>query len=55
MIAVGIVFTLAWRRAPAHPVLLMVVATTSIIVLDPITNWSPFGVYNPQPWHLPED
>ncbi|EHI11108.1 hypothetical protein KEK_19581 [Mycolicibacterium thermoresistibile ATCC 19527] len=22
---------------------------------DPIMNWSPFAVYNPELWHLPED
>ncbi len=55
MTAVVIVFVLAWRRRPGHPVLLMAIVTTLIIWLDPITNWAPYGVYNPQVWHLPED
>lgn len=49
------IFVLAWRRRPGHPVLLMAIVTTLMILLDPITNWAPFGVYNPQVWHLPED
>lgn len=50
-----VVFMIAWRRTPGHPVMLMAIVTTLMIWLDPITNWAPFGVYNPQVWHLPED
>src|SRR5262249_23893705 len=42
-----------WRRYPRHPVLLMVLATTGIVWLDPIMNWAPYAVYNPQLWHWP--
>ena len=39
----------------AHPVLLMGIVTTLIVWQDPIMNWSPYAVYNPQLWHWPED
>jgi len=45
----------AWRRRPAHPYLLMVLASTAIVWQDPIMNWAPYAVYNPQLWHFPED
>ncbi len=37
-----------------HPVLLMVLATTVLVWQDPIMNWAPYAVYNPQLWHWPE-
>ncbi len=46
---------IAWRRHPAHPYLLMILASTAIIWQDPIMNWAPYAVYNPQLWHLPTD
>jgi hypothetical protein len=49
------VFFWAWRRWPAHPVLLMTIVTTVIVWQDPIMNWAPYAVYNPQLWHWPED
>ena len=33
----------------------MVLASTAIVWQDPIMNWAPYAVYNPQLWHLPED
>lgn len=42
-----------WRRYPRHPVLLMVIAATAIVWLDPVMNWAPYAVYNPQLWHWP--
>jgi hypothetical protein len=48
-------FVWAWRRHPAHPYLLMVLASTMIVWQDPIMNWAPYAVYNPQLWHFPED
>jgi hypothetical protein len=47
-------FVVAWRRHPKHPILLMVVVTTTLIWQDPIMNWAPYAVYNPQLWHWPE-
>jgi hypothetical protein len=47
------VFFWAWRRWPAHPVLLMAIVTTIIVWQDPIMNWAPYAVYNPQLWHWP--
>jgi hypothetical protein len=44
-----------WRRHPAHPYVLMVLASTAIVWQDPIMNWAPYAVYNPQLWHFPED
>jgi len=45
----------AWRRRRAHPYVLMVLASTGIVWQDPIMNWAPYAVYNPQLWHFPED
>ena len=47
-------FVIGWRRHPGHPVLLMVLATTLLVWQDPIMNWAPYAVYNPQLWHWPE-
>jgi hypothetical protein len=33
----------------------MGIVTTLIVWQDPIMNWSPFAVYNPELWHWPED
>ena len=33
----------------------MGIVTTLIVWQDPIMNWSPYAVYNPQLWHWPED
>lgn len=54
MTAVTVVVIVQWRRRPRHPILLMVLATTSLLWLDPVTNWAPYGVYNPQLQHFPE-
>src|SRR6476469_10829784 len=48
-------YVFAWRRYGAHPVLLMGIICTLIVWQDPIMNWSPYAVYNPQLWHWPED
>jgi hypothetical protein len=53
MVVLVAAFVYFWRRYPRHPVLLMVVATTGIVWQDPIMNWAPFAVYNPQLWHWP--
>ena len=37
------------------PVLLMGIICTLIVWQDPIMNWSPYAVYNPQLLHWPED
>jgi Spirocyclase AveC-like len=49
------VLVLAWRRYPRHPVLLMAIVVTLLFWQDPIVNWAPYAVYNPQLWHFPED
>jgi Spirocyclase AveC-like len=54
MIVLVTVVVLAWRRHPRHPILLMVIATTVLVWQDPIMNWAPYAVYNPQLWHWPE-
>lgn len=54
MIALTTVVVVGWRRKPGNPVLLMVIATTLLIWQDPIMNWAPYAVYNPQLWHWPE-
>ena len=55
MLALVGLYVWAWRRHPAHPYLLMVAASTAIVWQDPIMNWAPYAVYNPQLWHFPED
>jgi Spirocyclase AveC-like len=55
MVVVITVFVVAWRRHPRHPVLLMAIVATLIVWQDPIMNWAPYAVYNPQLWHWPED
>jgi hypothetical protein len=55
LIVIAVVFTIAWRRQPASPVLLMAIVTTLIVWQDPIMNWAPYAVYDPQLWHFPED
>jgi hypothetical protein len=54
MVVLVTVVALAWRRHPRHPILLMVIATTVLVWQDPIMNWAPYAVYNPQLWHWPE-
>ncbi|MBH0778017.1 spirocyclase AveC family protein [Nocardia bovistercoris] len=44
-----------WRRHPGHPVLLMVIASSTLFVLDPYNNWAIGLVYNPRLWHFPRD
>jgi hypothetical protein len=36
-------------------ILLCAIACTGIVWQDPIMNWAPYAVYNPQLWHWPED
>ncbi|TDH57002.1 spirocyclase, AveC family [Mycobacterium eburneum] len=55
MVIIIAVYVVAWRRHPYHPALLMGIVTTLIVWQDPIMNWSPYAVYNPQLYHLPED
>jgi hypothetical protein len=55
MLALVALFVRGWRRYGPHPYLLMVLASTSIVWQDPIMNWAPYAVYNPQLWHFPED
>lgn len=55
MIGITVTYVIAWRRHPYHPVLLMGIVTTLIVWQDPIMNWAPFAVYNPELHHLPED
>jgi hypothetical protein len=54
MSLVVILFVVMWRRDPKHPVLLMALACTAIVWMDPIMNWAPYAVYNPLLWHWPE-
>jgi hypothetical protein len=54
MVALITVFIVMWRRHPRHPILLMVLAATALVWQDPIMNWAPYAVYNPQLWHWPE-
>jgi len=54
MVLLVTLFVVMWRRHPRHPILLMVIVTTVLIWQDPIMNWSPYAVYNPQLWHWPE-
>ena len=51
---VVVLFVVFWRRHPRHPILLCAIACEAILWLDPVMNWAPYAVYNPQLWHLPE-
>ncbi|WP_280269010.1 spirocyclase AveC family protein [Nocardia wallacei] len=44
-----------WRRHPGHPVILMVIASSTLLWLDPYNNWAIGLVYNPRLWHFPRD
>ena len=55
MLVATILLVVYWRRHPRHPFLLCGLATTAIVWMDPIMNWAPYAVYNPQLWHLPND
>ncbi|HXY28009.1 MAG TPA: spirocyclase AveC family protein, partial [Acidimicrobiales bacterium] len=54
MAVIAVVFVVMWRRHPKHPILLMAICCTAIVWQDPIMNWAPYAVYNPQLWHWPE-
>ncbi|WP_084270541.1 spirocyclase AveC family protein [Mycobacterium avium] len=53
LLVVGVAY--AWHRQPRRPVLLMVASATGIVWWDPLVNWAPYAVYNPELWHWPED
>jgi len=55
MVIIVAVCVWVWRRYPGHPYVLMTIAATGIVWQDPIMNWAPYAVYNPQLWHFPED
>ncbi len=54
VVALAVVFVVMWHRHPKHPVLLMVIATTAIVWMDPVMNWAPYAAYNPQLTHFSE-
>jgi hypothetical protein len=54
LLQMAVIVAVLWRRYPGHPYLLMTFATTLIVWQDPIMNWAPYAVYNPQLWHWPE-
>jgi len=54
MVLIVVVFAALWRRYPKHPILLMAICCTTLVWQDPIMNWAPYAVYNPQLWHWPE-
>ncbi len=54
MVLIVTVFAVMWRRHPKHPILLAAICCTAIVWQDPIMNWAPYAVYNPQLWHWPE-
>lgn len=55
MVTLFIACVVAWRRRPGNPIVMMTLASTAIVWQDPIMNWAPFAVYNPELWHWPED
>ena len=54
LMTLAAVIVVFWQRYPRHPVLLMVFAATALVWLDPVMNWAPYAVYNPQVTHWPE-
>ena len=55
LVLIVVTFVVAWRLRPRHPVLLMAIVCTTLVWQDPIMNWAPYAVYNPQLWHWPEN
>jgi hypothetical protein len=55
LVVCAIAFAFTWRKHPRHPNLLMLLAGTTLVCLDPPANWVSFVVYNPELWHYPED
>ena len=55
LIALVVIFVRGWRRNPGSPVMLMFLCTTLIVWQDPIMNWAPYAVYNPDLLHWPEN
>lgn len=56
LLAVTIIASvLVWRRHPGHPVVLMILAASTLFWWDPINNWAIGLVYNPTLWHFPRD
>ncbi|KKW64616.1 membrane protein [Mycolicibacterium elephantis] len=55
MAVIIVLWVVHWRRNPHNPTLLMALVTSLIVWQDPLMNWSPFAVYNPELAHLPED
>jgi len=54
LITLVAIIAVFWQRYPRHPLLLMAIAATALVWLDPVMNWAPFAVYNPQLTHWPE-
>lgn len=54
LVALVVVFIVGWRRNAGSPVMLMFLVTTLIVWQDPIMNWAPYAVYNPDLLHWPE-
>jgi hypothetical protein len=54
VVGLVVLFAVMWRLHPKHPILLMAVVCTTLVWQDPIMNWAPYAVYNPQLWHWPE-
>ena len=54
LITVVAVAAVLWQRYPKHPIFLMALAATALVWLDPVMNWAPYAVYNPQLTHWPE-
>lgn len=54
MIFIVLALLIGWLRSPGHPYVLMGIASTAIVWQDPMMNWAPYAVYNPELWHLPE-
>ena len=54
LISLVAIAAVMWQRYPKHPILLMAIAATALVWLDPVMNWAPYAVYNPQLTHWPE-
>ncbi|MCV7174068.1 spirocyclase AveC family protein [Mycobacterium manitobense] len=56
MMVVGVAaFAYSWQRHPKHPYLLMVLAGTVLVWLDPFANWVSYSAFSPDLWHYPVD
>jgi hypothetical protein len=46
---------ISWKNRRLHELVVVYLCTTSILIFDPIANWSTFTIYDPRLTHFPHD